>query len=298
MVSHIQHSFGAKGAAVSMPLDRRAPVQAVRPRTASLSLYDPPALREAADSFWSGVAGRLAAVGVEGIPKTLSHAPPGEAQWRNPDLLLAQAGSYELMTHLNGRVKLVATPRYRARGCDGPFQRGAVLVRRGDAATSLGDLRGRRCAVSDLDADGGMNLLRAETAALAKGEAFFQSVALTGSQAGGAERVAAGEADVTAVDALTYDHLERFQPELAGALRLLMWTVRAPGPPLVTAAATDLATREALQLALRLAAEDPAQREAMNELRLDGFNVLPLSHYRAVLYLEQIAVDQGYPRLA
>jgi ABC-type phosphate/phosphonate transport system substrate-binding protein len=143
-----------------------------------------------------------------------------------------------------------------------------------------------------------MNLLRAEKASLAKGEPFFQSVALTGPQGAGAEMVAAGKADLTALDALAYDHLQRFRPELAAELRLLAWTVRAPGPPLVTSALADLATREALQLALRLTAEDPAQRDAMNDLRLDGFNVLPLSHYRAVLYLEQIAVDQGYPRLA
>ena len=63
-----------------------------------------------------------------------------EALWSSPDLLIAQTWGYPFATRLRDRVCLVLTPRYRTQGCDGPFHRATVVVRKGARARGLPDL--------------------------------------------------------------------------------------------------------------------------------------------------------------
>jgi len=265
---------------------------------AALPMYDLPELRAANDALWSAIAARLKADGVRRVPSELTRGLPLEEAWTNPALLLAQTCGYPLATSLHDRVQLVATPRYRVPGCEGAFHRSAVVVRDDATATCLADLRGGRCAINDRASNSGMNLLRVEIAPLARKQSFFGAVTVTGSHEASATAVADGDADVAAIDCVTWAHLQRFRPATTKRLRVLMWTVRSPGLPFITSARTDAATRAALGLALDAAARDPALSDVRGELMLEGFNALPASQYHAVLYLEQIATAQGYPRLA
>jgi ABC-type phosphate/phosphonate transport system substrate-binding protein len=80
-------------------------------------------------------------------------------------------------------------------------------------------------------------------------------------------------------------------------LRLLAWTARTPGLPLITAGATDPAVRLALQQALSDVARDPQLAEARDVLLLDGFTPLPINYYQLTQHLEQRAEALGYPSL-
>jgi ABC-type phosphate/phosphonate transport system substrate-binding protein len=267
-------------------------------RVAAMGMYDLPELRAANDALWQAIAARLEADGVIDAPQALTRDRSLDEVWLDPRLLLAQTCGYPFAHALKGKVNLVATPRYRARGCEGPFYRSAVVVRGGDPATSLRDLLGRRCALNDLASNSGMNHLRVELAPMAGGQPFFSAVSISGSHLASAEWVASGEADVAAVDCVTWAHLERWRPALTRRLKVLAWTVQSPGLPLITAGDADPATRAALRRALRDVETDPQLREARADLLLDGFNDLPASHYHAIVHLEQIASAQGYPELA
>jgi ABC-type phosphate/phosphonate transport system substrate-binding protein len=281
--------------AVSFHHQRDSPSTAAR--AAALPMYDLRGVQPANDALWKAIAARLEAEGISGVPETLTRTRPLDEVWTDPRLLLAQTCGYPFASALKDKVQLVATPRYRVSGCDGPFYRSVVVVRAGSAARCLADLRGGRCVVNDRASNSGMNLLRVELAPLARGKAFFDSVSVSGSHEASAERVVCGEADVAAIDCVTWAHLKRWRPELTRRLAVLAWTVRSPGLPFITARDTDAATRAALSRALKDVETDQALREVRGELMLDGFNSLPASHYHAVLYLEQIAVTQGYPRL-
>lgn len=265
---------------------------------AAFSMYDLPELQAANDALWSAIAARLRARGFARAPERLTREVPPEVLWTHPDLVLAQTCGLPLVTRLEGQVQVVATPRYRARGCDGVDHRSAVVVRSGHPARSLDDLRRGRCVVNDLASNTGMNLLRAEIAPLAQGEAFFSSVAITGSHLASATAVARGDADVAAIDCVTFAHLQRWRPELAERLRVLTWTVRSPGLPLITGLTTRPDELERLREALAEAAADPALREVRDTLLLEGFSIAPAKHYRAVLRLADIARGLGYPHLA
>ena len=264
---------------------------------ASLPMYDLPELQAANDALWEGLRVRLAASGTP-APPSLDRELPLDVLWRHPRLLLAQTCGYPLGKSLQSVVRLIATPRYAAQGCDGPFHRSVVIVRAGDKAQSLLDTRGQRCAINARDSNTGMNLLRAEIAPLAKGRPFFNEILITGAHVGSAQALAEGAADVAAIDCVTWAHLRRHRQDLTKGLRVLAWTSRTPGLPLIAADGLPQTAYRALGAALEDAMADPALREARRTLLLDGVNILPLTHYRAAGYLEDLAIRQGYPVLA
>lgn len=264
---------------------------------ASLAMYDPPPVRAANDTLWEAIAHQLALVGVE-APERLTRDADLHEVWRAPSLLLAQTCGYPLMTALRDTVQLVATPRYRATGCSGAFHRSLVVVGLRSGLASLSALRGRRCAINDRKSNTGMNLLRAEIAPLAQDGRFFAEVQVTGSHAASLRAVAMGQADVAAIDAVTFALLARHEPGLAAAVRVIAWTRACPGLPLVTGAATPRAGVEVLRRALDAVAADPRLASVRDALLLDGFTVLPEHLYRQIPYLEQDAARRGYPELA
>ena len=275
------------------------PVAANEPsaRVATLPMYDLPELEAANDEIWAALAARLQAAGVDGVPQTLARGGSLASLWADPQLLLAQTCGYPLIKGEIGPIQLVATPAYHAPGCEGPFHRSVVVVRADHAAASLADMRGTACALNDPSSNTGMNLLRSEVARLARGRAFFERIVVTGSHAASAEAVAEGTADLAALDVVTFAQLTRHRPQLMRRLKPLAWTTRSPGLPLITSVHTDRATLQALRDGLDEIARDPALRSARAELMLDGFHRLSKAHYHEVLYLEETAQTQGFPRL-
>ena len=161
-------------------MDARSPaLSAFGERGAALSMYDPPELNAANDALWSGIHRRLVDAGVRDVPLRLTRAPRPDEGWSNPRLLLSQTCGYPLITHLAGRVQIVATPAYNVEGCDGPFYRSALMVRTDATTADLADLRGSRCAVNDLASNSGANLLRDAVAPLAGRRPFFSGTIVT-----------------------------------------------------------------------------------------------------------------------
>lgn len=264
---------------------------------AGLPMYDFGRLAAANDALWQAIAARLTAAGLDGVPVHLDRSLPLDRLWQDPRLLLAQTCGYPLMTSLLGRVRLVATPRYRAFGCDGPEHGSALVVHAEDYTSDLAGLRGRRCAANQRHSNTGMNLLRAAVADVADRKPFFRSVAWTGSHRASLAMVAAGEADLAAIDVVTLAQLGRTEPQLTNQVRVLVWTEATPGLPLITSTETDDRTIELLRAALFEIASAPDHAALRDELLLDGFDLVPETAYRSILALEQRAIDLRYPHL-
>lgn len=273
----------------------RAPF--VAQRIAALPMYDPPALQPANDALWRALSLRLIEAGIAGVPERLTRGVPPAMLWREPRLMLAQCCGYPLATALRGLVKLVATPRYRAPGCHGVFARSAIIVRRDHPAEALAELRGRRCVINEDDSNTGMNLLRAAVARVADRRPFFRAVLVSGSHRESLGMIAAGEADVAAIDPVTLAHLQLLEPRLAAAVRVLDWTLPSLSLPLVTSRDTDAATIAALRAALADIAVDPGLAAMRETLFLAGFDALDEIAYDSVLEIERSAVRRGYPHL-
>ena len=265
---------------------------------AGLPMYDFGRLAAANDALWKAIAAKLTAAGLEGVPAQLDRSLPIDQLWQDPRLLLAQTCGYPLMTSLLGQVRLVATPRYRAFGCNGSEHGSALVVHAQDYTSDLAGLRGRRCAANQRHSNTGMNLLRATVADFAGGKPFFQSVTWTGSHRASLAMVAAGQADLAAIDVVTLAQLSRIEPQLASQVRTLGWTEATPGLPLITSAETDDGTIELLRAALFEIASAPDHAVLRDELLLDGFDLVPEGAYGSILALERRAIDLGYPHLS
>ena len=264
-------------------------------RWASLPMYDLPAVRPATDAWWAGLARHLRAAGVAGVPDGLARDPA--PAWTEPGLLLGQTCGYPLTHALAGRVELLCTPAYAAPGCDGACYASLLVVPRDADAAALADCRGGVCAVNAPDSHSGYNVLRRMVAPLAGARRFFARVVETGSHAASLAAVAAGRADLCAVDAVTHALLDRHEPGRLAGTRVLMRSPRAPGLPCVTGPATTADERARMRDAVRAALADPGLEDARAELLITGAAELPLTAYDEILALEREAVAMGYPVL-
>ena len=260
-------------------------------------MYRIGAATEAADCLWSAIALRLSRRGVKGLPERLEHPDDLHALWCDPSLLLAQTCGYPLVTSLRDRVHVVATPVYRAPGCDGSSYRSAIIVRNTARWSHLAELRGSVCAVNGLDSNSGMNLLRSTLAPLAQGRAFFRRVDVTGCHAASLRAVSDGQADVAAIDCISFALLERSATDIWKRVRVVGWTGLAPGLPLITARASNPALIAQLRAALADVAINPALSGACETMLLERFIVLPEQAYESILAIEDEAAAAAYPTL-
>jgi ABC-type phosphate/phosphonate transport system substrate-binding protein len=268
-------------------------------RLASLAMYTSPApVAEATSAFWSFLRDNLRDEGLMDIPESLNAQVPYNEAWVRPDLLLAQTCGYPYVKHLRGKVRLVATPVYSYAGCDEPNMCSFIIVRSGSDMHSLEDLHGARAAINDPGSNSGANLFRATIAAIAGGRPFFSSVIETGSHIGSIDSVTTGEADVAAIDCITYGNMQRFDPQSLSGVRVLSQTVKGPGLPLITRESAADEEVAALRRALEKAATDPALAETRNTLSLTGFAVLSDADYEPLAELEREAYRLNYPVIA
>lgn len=263
-------------------------------RIAALPMYDFPELRDAHDAFWSALSRRLIEAGVEETPPRLTRHMDHFDTWRHPSLLFGQGCEYPLAEYFAESIRLVATPRYTAPGCDGTTYRSAIVVHAESPAASLEDLRHGRCAVNEITSNSGMNLLRASIAPLANGARFFGSVLFSGSHRKSVDMVAGGEADVAAVDCVSLAHFRRFDPSAASRLRVLDWTPASPSLPFITAAATDDTTLQILRSSLAAVLADPRLDSIRDLLFLEGAGLEPDPSFTQVLRVKHRATESGY----
>ena len=262
---------------------------------ASLPMYDLPELRAATDAWWRGLAGHLRAAGFPDVPARLQRDPGAAAT--GPDLLLTQVCGYPLTHALAGRVQRVCTPCYAAPGCAGARYSSALVVPASSGAATLADLRGGVCAINARNSHSGCNVLRRMLAPLAGGRPYFARVTRTGSHEASLAAVAAGEADLCAVDAVTHALLERHAPRRLAGTRVLEFSPSAPGLPYVTGGDRDAAELWRMRAAIGAALADPGLEAVRADLLISGAEIPGPESYDEIPAMEREAIALGYPEL-
>lgn len=268
-------------------------------RLASLAMYvSPQPLAAATIALWAFLRDVLREEGVAGVPEALNEGVRYNDAWVHPDLLLAQTCGYPYVKHLRSKVRLVATPVYSHPGCDGPNKCSFIVVRKDSQARSLEDLRGGTAAINEPGSNSGVNLLRATIAPIAGGGQFFSSVIETGGHGASIDAVSTGEANVAAIDCVTYGNTLRFDPDRLSGVRVLAETVKGPGLPFITRASASDEEVAALRRALDKAIADPQLASVRDTLSLRGFAALSDADYEPLAELEREALRQHYPVIA
>ena len=264
-------------------------------------MYDHPAQQSANDTLWAAIAHHLREQGVEDVPHHLDRTRDMRAIWQDSRLLLGQACGYPLAVDTTLALRVVALPVYGVPGCDGATHTSVLVVRADDERQSLDGFRGAHAAINDAQSNTGMNLFRATLAPVAgpssQDAGFFGEIVETGSHRASIVAVAMGDADIAAIDCVTYAALERFEPDLTTQVRIIERSPASPTLPFVTAASTSAETVIALDLALRRVMADPELADARARLFLTGVTSADETVLGPILALRTGAALAGYPDL-
>lgn len=144
-------------------------------------------------------------------------ADPGDllAHWRQPTLLLSQTCGYPLVTQLP-EVQTVGCFHYAAPGCEGRRYRSLLVVREADSHRMLGDfLAVGRCAMPSTRSPATTYCVK--WSRRSPGRGVFSAVMFSGSHRQSLRELQQENADIAAIDCVTYALLQRHQPQaLAG----------------------------------------------------------------------------------
>lgn len=218
------------------------------------------------------------------------------AFWRRQDVLLTQTCGYPYVTSLRGTASLLATPCFDFPGCDGSNYSSVIVTRAVDGVSSLAEARGHTAAVNSADSNSGMNVLRHAVAPLARDGRFFGKVKWTGAHVASLRAVREGEADIAAIDCVTFGYLKQESPDSVQGIKVLQNSASSPGLPLIVGPSVP----EAVQARLRAALLAPGAqlRRHMEALRISAFQHRSDADYQRIEQLEAEAVAAGYAVLA
>lgn len=264
---------------------------------ASLPMYDLPELRQATDLWWAGIARALVDQGFPDVPRRLDRGDPAAA-WACPDLLLSQCCGRDLVTHLAGIVVPVAVPSYRADGCSAGSYRSWLVVRDRDPRRELAAFAGASAAVNCTGSHSGWVALAHSLAAAGLPERCLARGILTGSHRASLSAVAQGDADLAAIDCVSFGLFRRNEPELVAGLRILAVSEAAPALPYVTASGRSAAERSRLAAALAAACRDQATASARDALLIEGFVAPEGDPYHRTVEMAETALRQPCVELA
>lgn len=263
-------------------------------RVASLPWYDFEEVRPETDRFWSALVAAFRGRGIPGVPEQIDRTSPFEEQWKSGRLLFSQACGYDVILAHRDRLKVVATPVYDADGCSGPNYSSVIVVREDSLPRCFEDLRGTRAVINSPTSHSGMNIFRSMVAPFHEDGRFFEEVLQTGSHEASIASLARNQADVAAIDCITWSLLARRRPGLLTHVRVLARTPRMPAPPFVTGSETADRDIEAMRDALT----EILATKSFTETGLRGIEVLPSDAYAPLFDLERTAQRQGYGCIA
>jgi ABC-type phosphate/phosphonate transport system substrate-binding protein len=190
-------------------------------------------------------------------------------------------------------VQLVGSFAYDAPGARGTDCRSQLLCRADDARRSLDAFAGSTLAFNDTISQSGYNALRALVSSSTMPRPFFARTAMTGAHYRSIEAVRSGQADMAAVDAVSWALWQQAHPELAPALRVFGQTEAYPGLPLITSVQASPDLLAALRQALHRIATDLAFAAVRAPLLICGFKATTLPDYQRCLDMQEQAFSRG-----
>lgn len=240
---------------------------------ASLMMYARPELQGAHRRYWAQIRSELHARGIK-APAQLADELDPFAVWSSPDLMFSQTCGMPYRKRLHGKVTIIGTPDYDIHGCPAGYYNSVLVVRKDDPRADLADFATARFAYNETMSQSGY----AAPYSLTKAVGFwFRDRIQSHGHVHSARFVAQGQADIAALDAVSWRLMQRYD-DFAADLRVIASTAPTPGLPYITA---QTAQREALfeGVSAAIAGLEPSDRAA---LCLRGLVRIPSERYLAI----------------
>ncbi|MGJ8612102.1 MAG: phosphate/phosphite/phosphonate ABC transporter substrate-binding protein [Octadecabacter sp.] len=233
---------------------------------ARLPMYDRPENAAAHDALWAGMRDHLG----YGAPY-LDRETGYDVGWGMDDLLLGQMCNLPYRARFSDKITRIGCADYGLPDTPAGYYHSLFVVRAADAQRGLAPATLGRFAYNDALSQSGWGA--PVTTITAQGLRFHTTLR-TGAHIDSMLAVANGDADLAAIDAVTWRMLQRWEPR-AGELRVVGRTGLSPGQTFITAKGNDPAPiRDALHAAIaRLSSADA------EILGIRGLTVLPDKAY-------------------
>ena len=215
--------------------------------------------------------------------------------YRSPGLLIGHTCGYPYLKRWQATHEPVAVPVFDIPGCDGTGYRSWFICRADDERDTLAEFAQGVVALNHADSNSGMNVLRFALKDLSPGRKFFRRVLNSGSHTESMRLVARGEADIAAIDAVSFHHASDAEPALAGDVRIFGRSATTTGLPFIRPRESAFGTARILEALDEALSSLPAP--ARDTLRLSGFSPIEVSAYERTLQMEHEAILAGYPVL-
>ena len=182
-----------------------------------LPMYDWPELKEQHAAMWQHLAGTLRedlAAEIT-VPEMLAGDGDIVQQWCSPDLLVGQTCGLPFAQGLYKHTALLGSPVYRLEGCGAGEYNSVIVAAPGVNADAVCLSDGAfavpkvplRAAVNATDSQSGFSALLYSLAAGSLG-----SISVSGSHRRSVQMLAAGEADIATIDAVSWALAQRYEP--------------------------------------------------------------------------------------
>lgn len=264
---------------------------------ASLPMYDWPENRSITDQWWLGVRKALINEGVSDAPFNLSRYTEDHHSWTSSDLIVGQTCGYPFTHGYSKYLRLLAIPGYQTPGCQNFQYQSLILCRKDQPFEDLASFRNKIAAVNDYGSQSGFSAFRHSIAKIAGGKPFFKSVIRSGGHRFSMNALCQGEADICAVDPVSYALAQKYVPELTSPLQIVALTEPAPCLPLVCHKSIEEDLFSRIQQALFNAFEDPLLKDVRQQLFLKNIKMGHSQEYQRIITMENEAVTAGYSEL-
>ncbi len=230
---------------------------------AAFQMYDFPEIRESTDRFWQLIRSELAISGIL-APVLLTEDRAPTALWRDPDMVLSQTCGLPYIRGLAGQAVLIGTPDYGIIPAQPGHYFSVIIVSKNSPYQTpyqtLADMQDSTFAFNDVGSQSGVFAILDLLFEQFGEKRFFGDCLASGSHAASLAMVASGQADIAAIDAVTWRYLCDFNQDTRH-VRILTHTRSAPGLPFITGDARHAADiADAVERAIaKLADQDHAQ---------------------------------------
>ena len=212
-------------------------------------------------------------------------------------LVFGHTCGYPLMTRLKDRFTPFCVPLFDVPGTHGRRYSSRFIVASDSDIRSIEQSRGRVAAVNTPDSNSGMNVLRHAVARHHVDGRFFSRILASGGHLFSLQAVARGEADIAAIDCVSYQLIEDHWPELVSQVQTIGYSVESTGLPFVSQN-SKLAGLDTRQIIERLNHALESSGDAVRErLHLREFAAVKMDDYQGILEIEDFAIEQDYPEL-
>ena len=203
---------------------------------ASLGMYDRVEVQPANDRLWALIRDGMRAVGMT-APNNLTRGPDAYwPAWGASDLVLSQTCGFPYRAKLHGKVALIGTPDFGVQGCAPGYYRSVFVAAKSDPRGDVMQFDGAGLAFNeDLSQSGWaapQNFARARSLNL-------RPTLRTGGHLLSARAVAEGRAEIAALDAITWQMIQRHEA-FAAQLQVVGATDPTPGLPYISALGVDV----------------------------------------------------------